>query len=690
MNGCSHASGRPANRLGREKSPYLLQHARNPVDWYPWGEEALARARDQHKPIFLSIGYSTCHWCHVMERESFENEEIARLLNQHFVSVKVDREERPDVDRIYMAFVQATTGYGGWPMTVFLTPNLQPFFGGTYFPPEDRAGYPGLRRILMRIAELWAGDRAALESKAGEIFDHLKRALTHEPAPRSAPALTSELLMHAARTLKAMADRVNGGFGSAPKFPQPSLVRFLIAHAVRFKDAEAARLALLTCDRMAAGGLHDHVGGGFARYAVDAEWRIPHFEKMLYDNAQLAQLYLDAALLSGDARHAATARGILDYVLRDLTHPEGGFYSAEDADSEGHEGKFYCWTRTELQALLTTAEFELIRRRFGVSEEGNFVDHSHPRPLGGQNVLCVADAALAQSEVPLLDSALMRMRAARSRRVRPALDDKVLASWNGLMLGAMARAGIVLGAPAYLEAAARNLSFIQTRLWDKRTCTLHNRWRDGERDAVQLLDAYAFVLGGVVDLYEAALNESHLEFALALAESMIERFCDEQHGSFWLTVANAPDLIMRLKDDYDGAEPAGGSVAVLALLKLAVITGRTRFRLAAERSLQADASRLWQMPQALPFRMQAVHLAVEEPCRIILAGDLDTAAASALLQAAHRVCLPNRIVLGNRGLVDGFAQTLPVAGPATAYVCKGTACQAPTSDPAVLTKMMTG
>ena len=377
------------NQLAKEKSPYLLQHAHNPVDWFAWGDEAFARARAENKPVFLSIGYSTCHWCHVMERESFEDEKVGAFLNEHFVSIKVDREERPDVDKIYMTFVQATTGGGGWPMNVFLTPELKPFLGGTYFPPDDRQGRPSFLQVLQQIAALWQERRGEIAASAAEIHARLAAATTSVAAGNL--ILTADALRNAATTFKSAYDPRHGGFGGAPKFPQPATPSFLLRCAKRFHDDEATRMVLHTCDRMAAGGIHDQLGGGFARYAVDAEWLVPHFEKMLYDNAQLAELYLDAFLVSGDARHADTVRDILDYVLRDMTHPDGGFYSAEDADSEGHEGKFYCWTKNELSKLLTVEEFNVAVRHFGITEQGNFVDHSHPHPLPGQNVLSIVN-----------------------------------------------------------------------------------------------------------------------------------------------------------------------------------------------------------------------------------------------------------------------------------------------------------
>ncbi|HXE42005.1 MAG TPA: thioredoxin domain-containing protein [Candidatus Baltobacteraceae bacterium] len=589
------------NRLAREKSPYLLQHAHNPVDWFAWGEEAFEKARKENKPIFLSIGYSTCHWCHVMERESFEDERIGKYLNEHFVSIKVDREERPDVDKIYMTFVQSTTGSGGWPMSVFLTPDLKPFFGGTYFPPDARYGRPSFLQLLQHISQLWQERQKDILVSAGDIHARLESAMATAAEEKS--SLNADVLKNATDFFKKIFDPQHGGFGNAPKFPQPSMPSLLLRCAKRFSDEEAKQMVLKTCAAMAAGGIHDQLGGGFSRYSVDAEWLVPHFEKMLYDNAQLAQLYLDAFLISGEKRHAEVVRDILDYVLRDMTHPDGGFYSAEDADSEGHEGKFYCWTKDELSKLLTVDEFNVAANYFGITAEGNFVDHSHPQPLHGQNVLSIANPNVPATDLPLLESAKTKMLTVRAKRIRPHLDDKILVSWNGLMLGAFARAGIVLGEEKYLRAAKRNSQFIHEKLWDGKSKSLFHRWRDGERDNVQLLEGYAFYLSGVIDLYEAMLEPTHLGFAIELAEAMLAKFYDVENGGFWQSAADSKDLILRVKDDYDGAEPSGNSIATLSLLKLGAITGRKNFTDAAEKTLQLFAHRLEHFPG------NAVHVA---------------------------------------------------------------------------------
>jgi hypothetical protein len=710
-------SAKHGNRLAKEKSPYLLQHAHNPVDWFAWGDEAFEKARGENKPVFLSVGYSTCHWCHVMERESFEDERVGNFLNEHFISIKVDREERPDVDKIYITFVKSTTGSGGWPMSVFLTPELKPFFGGTYFPPDASFGRPGFLQLLQQISQLWRERNGEIAASAEEIHARLE-ATTANPA-ESNPPLTADVLKNAAEFFKNIYDAQNGGFGGAPKFPQPSIPSFLLRCAKRFRDDDAAQMVLHTCERMAAGGIHDQLGGGFARYAVDAGWLVPHFEKMLYDNAQLAQLYLDAFLASGDARHADVARDILDYVLRDMTHPGGGFYSAEDADSEGHEGKFYCWTKDELSKLLTVEEFNVAVKTFGITEEGNFMDHSHPSPLAGQNVLSVAnpvgrdalprvraDRQVGPTDWELLASAKSKMLAARSKRIRPHLDDKILASWNGLMLGAFARASAVLGEDKYRVAAENNLAFIREKLWQPPqagagsplpadgahgvthpTGTLFHRWRDGGRDNVQLLEGYAFLLSGVIELYEATLEPGHLDFAIELADAMIAGFYVE-NGGFWQSANGAKELILRVKDDYDGAEPSGNSVATLALLKLGAITGRHDFTDAAEKTLRLFAHRLHNFPQAMPFMLHALDFSLQEPGRVVIAGNPDSKELRELLRAAHSVYQPGKIVLGNTGAVEEFARTLPAKAGPVVYLCTGQSCQPPISAAAKVKEML--
>ena len=675
------------NRLAREKSPYLLQHQHNPVDWYAWGEEAFAKARSENKPIFLSIGYSTCHWCHVMERESFENPTLADYLNKHFVSIKVDREERPDVDKIYMTAVQAMGQGGGWPLNVFLTADLKPFYGGTYFPPESKYGRPSFLQLLQHIQQLWETRREDIATSATQLHEQLTNITRQEET--QGLLLVPELLHNAAKQFEKDYDPQHGGFGGAPKFPRPTQPAFVLRHGVRLGDQEAIRMVLHTCERMAAGGMYDQIGGGFSRYSVDAGWLVPHFEKMLYDNAQLIHLYLDAYLVSGEARFADVARDIIRYILRDMTHPDGGFYSAEDADSEGKEGKFYCWTRAELAKLLTPEESNLAVRYFGITESGNFIDHSDPNPLPNQNVLSIVDPNLSSNDQFLLASAKKKMFSDRARRIRPHLDDKVLASWNGMMLGAISRAHGVLGDENYLAAAEKNLAFIQSKLWDSKTRTLYHRWRAGERDSVQLLDAYANLLAGVIDLYEATLESKHLEFALALAESMMAKFYDKEAGGFWQSTANSSDLILRIKEDYDGAEPSANSVAVLAILKLSAITDRSDLKVAAEKTLRLLADRLQRLPQGVPHLLLGLDFWLEEPKRVVIAGDKAAPLTRELLRAAHSVYQPNKVVLNNNGPVEPFAKTLPLDnGQPTVYLCTGTSCQPPTHEAGKLKQML--
>ena len=680
MSETNSASPKYTNALALEKSPYLLQHAHNPVQWHAWGDEALALARSQHKPIFLSIGYSTCHWCHVMERETFEDEATAAYLNEHFVNIKVDREERPDIDKIYMSFVQSTTGSGGWPLNVFLTPELQPFYGGTYFPPAPKYGRMSFRQLLERIVELWKTKQADLVASAADITERLRAAASFD-SENAFP--TGERELHGAgQTYLHEFDSQHGGFGGAPKFPRPSVPLYLLRYARRFHENDATQAVLKTCDGMAAGGIHDQLGGGFSRYSVDEKWLVPHFEKMLYDQAQLVQLYLDAYLVDGSKRHADVVRDILAYLATDMTHPEGGFYSAEDADSEGHEGKFYCWTVEELRTLLSPAEFKLVVHYYGITEKGNFVDHSHPHPLTGQNILSQVGGKLKPEETAQLASSQTKMRAARSKRIRPHRDDKVLASWNGMMLGAVARSYAVLGDTTYRQVAEKNLAFIRGHLWDPATRVLSHRWRDGQRDGVQLVEGYANLLSGVVELYEATLHPGTLEFAVTLAETMMERFFDPAHGGFWQTVQDTPHLLLRNKEDYDGAEPSGNSVAALVLLKLSAICERKDWHLAAERTLRLLAQRLHQTPQAVPHLFLALDWILQESRRVVIAGDPGNEEVQKLVFAAHQVFHPHRVILGNRGPVESFARELrPSAGAAQAFCCTGTACQAPTSDP---------
>jgi uncharacterized protein YyaL (SSP411 family) len=672
----------PTNRLAAEKSPYLLQHAHNPVDWYPWGPDAFDKAAREDKPIFLSIGYSTCHWCHVMEHESFENDAIAALLNRQFVAVKVDREERPDIDRIYMTFVQATTGSGGWPMSVFLTPGRKPFFGGTYFPPDNRYGRPGFPALLAHVAEAWKADRARIEASGRDIVEQLRQATS--TAATHATILDDQTLLDTCfHALRRSYDPAHGGFGDAPKFPRPVVLNFLQRYAGAAGNEEARDMALHTLRAMAAGGMHDQLGGGFHRYSVDETWFVSHFEKMLYDQAQLAISYLEAYQITRDESYAAVARDILTYVLRDMTAPEGAFYSAEDADSplpedpsKKGEGAFYLWRWEEV-------DHEALRTRFGMEPDGN-VHHDPHGEFAGKNILYAARAV----DHPSLAASRAKLLAIRSARPRPYRDDKILTAWNGLMISAVARAAQVLDESAYSEAARRAAQFFTSRMWNG--TVLLRRFRDGEAAIAGFLDDYAFLAQAFLDLYETDFDLAHLQTAIALTERMLALFEDRQEGAFFSTSEGDPDLLLRMKDDYDGAEPAGNSVAILNLLRLARITRRRDFAEAADRALQGLASRMTFQPVAVPQLLVALMFRQAPPLQIVLAGARNAEGTRAFLRRLRERFLPHGVVLlidsaAARKTLAAFAPELAGIEPAgqepTAYVCRDYACDLPTTDP---------
>src|SRR5579871_3235537 len=669
------------NRLAAEKSPYLLQHAHNPVDWYPWGDEAFAKAAREDKPVFLSVGYSTCHWCHVMERESFENEDIARILNQFFVAVKVDREERPDVDRIYMLFVQASTGSGGWPMSVWLTPDRKPFFGGTYFPPDNRYGRPGFGAILQSLAHAWQNDRARVEESGAHVLEQLRQHSEISSVGGSEEA-GREVLDSAFYAFRRVFDAKLGGFGGAPKFPRPSVLNFLLRYYADTQQDEALEMVLLTLREMAKGGMHDQLGGGFHRYSVDERWFVPHFEKMLYDQAQLAVSYLEAFQITRETLYANVARDIFEYVLRDLAHPEGGFYSAEDADSatdasrpnEKHEGAFYVWSHKELVEALGPAGAAAFSERYGVEERGNVQEDPHGE-LIGTNILYQARAI----EIPQksLDT-LMRIRSARPR---PYRDDKILAGWNGMMISAFAKGAQILAEPRYEQAARRALDFLKRTLWRESDSVLLRRYREGDAAIEGFLDDYAFLALALLDMYETSFQSFDLEWAAQLVQRALELFEDPQAGGFFSTAAEKAELVLRLKDDYDGAEPSGNSGIALALLRLARLTGREEFERGARRTFKAFSPRLHGAPSALPQLLVALSFALGRPMEIVLAGPKD----SEMLAAIHRHFLPNAVV--TRG------ENSPIAMPAvdgrpTVYVCENYACKLPVTSAAALEDLL--
>jgi len=669
------------NALINETSPYLLQHAHNPVDWHPWGDAALQKARDEDKPILLSIGYSACHWCHVMEHESFENEAIADLMNQNFVNIKVDREERPDLDQIYMNAVQMMTGQGGWPMTMFLTPEGVPFYGGTYFPPEDRFNIPGFPRVLMSVAEAYRSQPDQVAHTSTAMLGELRRVgLT----TASRDILSTELLDASLSRIARNYDPKNGGFGIAPKFPPAMTLEFLLHMYYRRNSADTLNMVEHTCRRMAEGGMYDQLGGGFHRYSVDDNWFVPHFEKMLYDQAQLAISYLEAYQITGDGQYADVARDIFDYVLRDLTHPEGGFYSAEDADSasdparpkEKSEGAFYIWSRQEIVDALGEQDAEVFSRYFGVKANGN-VDEDPHGEFTGRNILYQAQE---EKQVPPGVAKLLEIR---SCRPRPHLDDKILSGWNGLMISAFAKGAQILDEPRYAEAARAARSFLHRKLWRESDATLLRRFRDGDSGIEAFLDDYASLINALVDLYETAFDASDLAWATRLAERAIAAFQDPEHGGFFSSIENQSDLVLRLKDDYDGAEPSGNSIMALALLRLARLTGRDDFHQAGERTLQSFAGRMLSGGAGLPQLLVAQMFAMGKPMEIVLAGPRDQ--LTSMLHVIRQRFLPNAIVMrASEAPVEMTAQD----GLATAYVCENYACNLPVTEASALKELL--
>jgi hypothetical protein len=690
------------NQLADQKSPYLLQHAHNPVDWYPWGPTAFEKAQRENKPIFLSIGYSTCHWCHVMERESFENQQTADILNRDFVAIKVDREERPDIDRIYMTFVQATTGSGGWPMSVWLTPDLQPFFGGTYFPPVNRFGHPGFPAVLTQIATAWRTQHAQILDSARDAVEQLRKQVTVQPTHTGWADIDAATIDTGFFVFRRTFDSHLGGFGGAPKFPRPSVHNFLLRYYARTKSEDALEMVLKTLREMAKGGMHDQLGGGFHRYSVDERWFVPHFEKMLYDQGQLAIAYLEAFQITHDPQYAAVARRIFDYVLRDMTDAGGAFYSAEDADSAADasqptvkgEGAFYIWSAAEIRALVEAPVSDWFFHRYGVLEGGNVSNDPHEE-FTGRNILYQAneieDTALhfdrTAGEIRAdLERAEQTLLAARGKRPRPHLDDKVLTSWNGLMISALALGGAVLEEPRYAEAARSAAEFLIAHMVDPQSGILLRRYRDGDAAIPGFLDDYALFAQALLDLYETQFDRRHLDLALRLAEKQRELFEDTAQGAFFSSTEGASGLVLRVKEDYDGAEPSGNSVALMNLLRLAQITNRVDLRASAERLLAAFAARLTAAPVALPQMLAACEFRLGEPRQIVLVGDRDAEDTKALLRTLHSRFVPHRIVL----LVDSpearaaLSADIPtiaamerIEGHASAYVCRDYTCQLP-------------
>jgi uncharacterized protein len=679
------------NRLANETSPYLLQHKDNPVDWYPWGEEALKRAREEDKPLLLSVGYSACHWCHVMERESFEDDETARMMNEHFVNVKVDREERPDIDSIYMAAVQALTRHGGWPMTVFLTPDGAPFYGGTYFPPVPSRGMPSFQQLLLSIVDAYENRREEVMQSAQSVRDYLQ-ASTAAVMPEAESA-GKELLDRAAVALLSQLDRRFGGFGGAPKFPQEMNLEVLLRHYYRTGERSALDGVELSCRQMAQGGIYDHLGGGFSRYSVDEYWLVPHFEKMLYDNALLSRLYLETYQATGEPFYRRIAEETLDYVLRDMTSEEGGFYSAEDADSEGEEGKFYVWTPEELEAVLEPDEANLAARYWDVTGRGNFE---------GKNILHVARPPEAVADEfgfsteelwNRMTGIRAKLFAVREERVRPGRDEKILAAWNGLMLRSFALAARVTGREDYLEAAVKNATFVLEKL--KEDGRIHRSYKDGRARFNGYLEDYAMVADGLVALYEATFETRWLVEADALMDAVSELFWDEEKRIFYDTPADHEELVTRPRDVYDNAAPSGTSVATEVLLRLALFLDRNDYRQRAEDVLEELAGGMEKVPGGFGRLLCALDFSASEPREVAIVGDQRSPDTRALLEVFYSGYLPNKVVAGRDpdddeagGLIPLLAQRPARAGKATAYVCVQYACQTPTTDPEELTSQL--
>jgi uncharacterized protein len=664
------------NHLIHETSPYLLQHAENPVDWYPWGEEAFEKARRENKPVLLSIGYSACHWCHVMAHESFEDEQIAQLMNENFVNIKVDREERPDLDQIYMSAVQMMTHHGGWPMTVFLTPDAVPFYGGTYFPPQDRYNMPGFPKVLIGVAEAYRDRQDDIRETGTSLVNELKRL---SATGGSDYPIELELLDAAYAGIVRTYDSINGGFGGAPKFPPAMTLEFLLRTHARTGNRDALEMVSHTCRKMANGGIYDQLGGGFHRYSTDARWLVPHFEKMLYDNALLSRLYLHYFQVSEEAFARETVEGILDYVLREMTHAEGGFYSTQDADSEGHEGKFFVWTMDEIRAALGEDDARIFSAYYNITDTGNFEGKNIP------NVTRTAEPEWRAS----LEESKRKLFGLREQRIKPDRDEKVLTAWNGLMLASFAEAGVVLNRPDYTNAARRNAEFVLSNL--RRDGSLLRTWKDGIAKFNAYLEDYAFLIEGLVTLFETTGESRWLNEALALTDRMIREFWDEDAGGFFFTGKSHESLIVRSKDYFDNATPSGNSVAALVLARLATLTNKESYRNLAIAVLREVGDQIRRYPSGFGYALSAADFLLSTPKEIAIVGK-DAADIELLLAETWRRYLPNKVVAPS---IAGDTVTIPllenrplVNDLATAYVCEHYTCKQPVTEISALREQL--
>ncbi|MCF8084739.1 MAG: thioredoxin domain-containing protein [Deltaproteobacteria bacterium] len=683
-----------SNALIHEKSPYLLQHAQNPVDWYPWGEEAFEKAKKEDKPIFLSIGYATCHWCHVMAHESFEDPEVARILNDHFVSIKVDREERPDVDKIYMSVCQALTGQGGWPLSLFLTSQGHPFFAGTYFPRTPRMGLIGFPELLTKIADLWKEDRNRLLTTGDQVTRHVQKFSKTSPSEQS---LGVETLQKAGEKLSQTFDSQWGGFGKAPKFPSPHQFTFLLRHHRRTQEPFHLEMVEKSLRSMRQGGIFDHLGYGFHRYSVDERWFAPHFEKMLYDQALLAMAYIEVYQVTGKTEYARVAREVFTYVLRDMTAPEGGFYSAEDADSEGKEGLFYLWTPQEVRDILGKESAELFCTFYDIREGGNFEEgRSIPHISDPLSVFAERRDQEAQGLETRLQEARETLFREREKRIHPLKDDKILTAWNGLMIVALVKGYRVFGEKSYLEAAQKALAFILNTLQTKEGYILR-RYREGEAAHPGYLDDYAFLTWALVETFQTTFDPTYLEQAVTFTRSMLDLFWDPEDAAFFFTGGENEPLITRSKDAQDGALPSGNSVAALNLLQLTRLTGDTQLEEKADALIRAFSQQISEFPVAHTQMLQALDFMIGPTQEVVIAGRSDADDTQAMVDLIHRSFLPHQVTLLLSGeemrshlteLAPFARDMIAIEGKATAYVCRQYACQAPITDPKEMEKAL--
>lgn len=683
------------NRLISEKSPYLLQHAHNPVDWYPWGDEAFEKARKEDKPIFLSIGYSTCHWCHVMEKESFEDSETAKLLNETFVSIKVDREERPDLDSIYMKVCQILTGSGGWPLHIIMTPDKKPFFAATYIPKESKFGRAGMKELIPKIKAFWESRKGELFKRAQKITTFLQQAEKESVVPQVEGELGIYTLDATFEYLSKNFDERNGGFGIAPKFPSPHNLTFLLRYWNRNGNEKALWMVEKTLRSMWLGGIYDHIGFGFHRYSTDSRWLVPHFEKMLYDQAMLIIAYTEAYQATGKEEYKHAAREIITYVMRDMTAADGAFYSAEDADTEGEEGKFYLWTEKEIREVLPADDAEFAIKIFSVEKEGNFEDKS-PERKTGRNILRLKrsiNEIASKLKIPLdeiherLDNIRQKLFAVRGRRVHPDKDDKILTDWNGLMIAALARAVQVFNEETYVNAAKKATDFIIENMLSSKG-RLYHRYRDGEAAIPGFLDDYAFFVWGLIELYETTFEVKYLQLAILLTEDMIERFWDKEHGGFYFTASDVEEVLVRNKKIYDGAYPSGNSIAMLNLLRLARMTAKTEFENKAVQIPLSFSKMVSDSPSAYTQLLIALDFALGPSYEIVVVGKPHTQDTKNMLRALRKKFIPNKVVLFRPAEIEQpeithfaeFTRDLSSReGRATAYVCRNYACNLPTT-----------